>query len=314
MTTTPHMLQCSEVWGSNDEVERAVSMPGLDAWVLSKPHEGNAAGGDIHYLSSCATGRIGRVLIADVAGHGEKVATLAVRLRNLMRRYVNYVDQSTLVEQINSEFLQFAEPGRFATAVVATFWGPSGDLDLTIAGHPPPLVYREKLKAWMFVKPESSSQAELEDIPLGVLDATKYRRQKLRLGPRDAVLLYTDALIEARNASGVFLTEQGLLDMLNATTAPIGDGYVIAAYERVKAFCEGKPPDDDATLMLLKLNSIAPPKGGLSMALGTGWRLTRELFVVIGEKLRGKQSEFAAPELRKDNFFGVLFDRFNRRG
>lgn len=307
------MLQCSEVWGSNDEVERAVSMPGLDAWVLSKPHEGDIAGGDIHYLSSCATGRIGRVLIADVAGHGEKVATLAVRLRNLMRRYVNYVDQTTLVEQINNEFSKVSEPGRFATAVVATFWGPSGDLDLTIAGHPPPLVYRDKLRAWMFVKPESSAEAELEDIPLGVLDATKYRRQKLRLSPRDAVLLYTDALIEARNARGDFLTERGLLSMLNSLSAPIGDGYVLAAYERLRQFTEGKPPDDDATLMLLKLNTIARPKGGLLLAIGAGWRLTREFFVVIGEKLRGKQGQFAVPEMRKDNFFGVLFDRFNRR-
>ncbi len=313
MSTSPHILQCSEVWGGNDDVERAVSMPGLDAWVLSKPYEDDAAGGDIHYLSSCATGRIGRVLIADVAGHGEKVATLAVRLRNLMRRYVNYVDQTTLVEQINNEFLRVAEPGRFATAVVATFWGPSGDLDLTIAGHPPPLVYRHKLRTWMFVKPEASAAIELEDIPLGVLDATKYRRQKLRLAPHDAVLLYTDALIEARNSSGNFLTDQGLLDMFNALPAPIGDGFVLAAYERVKEFCEGKPPDDDATLMLLKLNTIAPPKGGVSMAIGTAWRLTKELFVVIGDKLRGRRSEFAMPELRKDNFLGVLFDRFNRR-
>ena len=99
-----HSLACSEVWGGNQDVLSAVSMPGLDAYVLSKPHAGDAAGGDIHYLSSCATGRIGRVLIADVAGHGEQVASLALKLRGILRKNVNYVDQSRFMRQMNREF------------------------------------------------------------------------------------------------------------------------------------------------------------------------------------------------------------------
>ena len=83
----PHTLQCMEVWGGNDAVQSAVTMPGLDAWVYSRPHQGDAAGGDVHYLSSCATGRITRLLIADVSGHRQRVADIAVRLRNLMRQF-----------------------------------------------------------------------------------------------------------------------------------------------------------------------------------------------------------------------------------
>src|SRR4051812_47425104 len=90
----PDTMQWTEVWGGNELVERGVIMTGLDAWVYSRPYEGVEEGGDIHYLSSCSTGRITRALIADVSGHGAVVAGTAKRLRSLMRRYINYVNQS----------------------------------------------------------------------------------------------------------------------------------------------------------------------------------------------------------------------------
>lgn len=327
----PHHLQCSEVWGGNDEVERAVSMPGLDAWVLSKPHAGDAAGGDIHYLSSCATGRIGRVLIADVAGHGEQVAKIAVRLRNLMRQYVNYVDQTKLMGEINREFAAVSEGGRFATAIVATFWGPTGEIDLTIAGHPPPLVYRGEKRAWeaLGASPRGGrgghaadageAGSEGDNIPLGIFDASTYGREKVRLGRGDALLLYTDALIEARSAAGAFLGSAGLLAMLNdATTSGSGEGGAIAeglmrsVHQRLLAFT-GSALDDDATMLLLRPNAIPVPRGSLAMSARTGLRLGRELLASVASTLRGVPQRFAMPELRVDNILGSMIDRFNRR-
>src|SRR4051812_15561034 len=83
-----HRMQCMEVWGGNRAVESSVSMAGLDAWVYSKPYGENAsAGGDVYYVSSCATGRITRLLVADVAGHGDAVGQVGTQLRTLMRRY-----------------------------------------------------------------------------------------------------------------------------------------------------------------------------------------------------------------------------------
>lgn len=324
----PHHLQCSEVWGGNDEVERAVSMPGLDAWVLSKPHAGDAAGGDIHYLSSCATGRIGRVLIADVAGHGEQVAKVAVRLRNLMRQYVNYVDQTKLMGEVNREFSAVSEGGRFATAIVATFWGPTGEIDLTIAGHPPPLVYRRAKRAWETLGTSRSvaagnrawqAEAANDNIPLGIFDASTYGREKVQLARGDALLLYTDALIEARSPSGAFLGEHGLLALLNDATSQsahadntFADGFVSSVHRRLLDFTS-TPLDDDATLLLLCPNAIPVPRGSLAMSARTGLRLGRELVSSIASTIRGVPQRFAMPELRVDNILGSIIDRFNRR-
>lgn len=82
----PHTMRCLEVWGGNQAVDNGVVMAGLDAWLYSRPYRDHAAGGDIHYVSSCAAGLVTRVLVADVSGHGSAVADAATKLRNLMRR------------------------------------------------------------------------------------------------------------------------------------------------------------------------------------------------------------------------------------
>src|SRR3954468_16939038 len=148
-----HRMQCMEVWGGNRAVESSVNMAGLDAWVYSKPYGENASeGGDVYYVSSCATGRITRLLVADVAGHGDAVGRIGVQLRTLMRRYVNYIDQTRFVADLNHEFAAMSTAGCFATAVVPTFFGPTGSLSLCNAGPPPPLVYRAGGREWSFLE------------------------------------------------------------------------------------------------------------------------------------------------------------------
>ena len=48
-----------------------------------------------YYASSCAAGRITRLLLADVSGHGKSVAAIAADLRLLMRRFINRWDQAS---------------------------------------------------------------------------------------------------------------------------------------------------------------------------------------------------------------------------
>ena len=70
-------MQCMEVWGGSQLTARGVEFGGLDVWVYSKPYGQAQSGGDVYYASSCATGRISRLLLADVAGHGNSVAATA---------------------------------------------------------------------------------------------------------------------------------------------------------------------------------------------------------------------------------------------
>src|SRR6266576_4310765 len=93
----PQHMQCMEVWGGNQIVDSGVVMAGLDAWVYCRPFGASDAGGDVYYVSSCATGRITRLLVADVSGHGAAVGDVASSLRLLMRKYVNYLDPGKFI-------------------------------------------------------------------------------------------------------------------------------------------------------------------------------------------------------------------------
>src|SRR5262245_30279995 len=145
-------MQCMEVWGGNTQVNNGVSMLGLDAWVYSKPYQSADAGGDVYYVSSCATGRIKRLLVANVSGHGNAVHDTASVLLTAMRRYVNHLDQRHFVRSMNKQFTEMSAAGCFATAVVTTFFGPTNYLTLCNAGHPSPLLYRAKTREWSLLE------------------------------------------------------------------------------------------------------------------------------------------------------------------
>ena len=69
-----HTLQCMEIWGGIEPVERTVATPGLDLWVFSQPFGGDEQGGDVYYVTLCGGGLITRIVVADVSGHGSSVA------------------------------------------------------------------------------------------------------------------------------------------------------------------------------------------------------------------------------------------------
>src|SRR5579862_8078282 len=102
-------MQCMEVWGGSQLTSAGVEMGGLNVWVYSKPFGEAQRGGDVYYASSCATGRISRLLLADVSGHGTSVAATAADLRTLMRRFVNRLDQTEFVRLLNQQFAALSE-------------------------------------------------------------------------------------------------------------------------------------------------------------------------------------------------------------
>src|SRR5215469_17873866 len=126
MSDSPTLhMPCMEVWGGSQLTARGVVIGGLDAWVYSRPHGQAQRGGDVYYASSCAAGRISRLLLADVSGHGTSVASIAADLRTLMRRFINRWDQVEFVRLLNQQFSALSQRGMYATAIISTFFAPS---------------------------------------------------------------------------------------------------------------------------------------------------------------------------------------------
>jgi serine phosphatase RsbU (regulator of sigma subunit) len=241
-----------EIWQGNHGTEHEASTPGLDVWVYSQPHRGEAHGGDVHYVSLCGGGVITRVLVADVAGHGDAAAGVAKSLRGIVRQNINRKSQARLVAALNREFTADSRDGRFATAVAATYLTGDDTLTLCNAGHPRPLWYRAALGRWSFLAAESCAGA---DLPLGVDEHSAYGQVRVALDRGDVVLLYTDALTEARDAAGRALGEEGLLGLAAglspAGAREVGRGLLTA----VGRHLGDETADDDVTLLALYHNA-----------------------------------------------------------
>jgi len=255
---TQHM-QCMEVWGGSQLTSNTVELGGLEAWVYSKPYGQAQRGGDVYYASSCATGRISRLLLADVSGHGNTVAAAAADLRTLMRRFVNRLDQKEFVRLLNQQFTALSRNGIFATAVVTTFFSPSRCLSVCNAGHPRPLLYRAVDRGWSFLgHQEAAETGAPANIPLGIIDLADYDQFDVELDPGDCLVSYTDALIESCDADGEMLGENGLLRIINL----LGDvepqkltGTLLK--EITERFPENLSADD-VTVLVVKANGGSP--------------------------------------------------------
>lgn len=298
-------MQCMEVWGGNQPADSAVVMAGLDAWVYSKPFGQSDGGGDVYYVSSCATGRVTRLLLADVSGHGAAVAELARALRRLMQRYVNFIDQSAFVRSMNEQFTQLSDDGCFATAIVSTFFAPTNDLTLCIAGHPPPLLYHAATKQWKFAV--SSDSRTATNLPLGIDNLKDWAQFGLRLDVGDLVLCYTDSLIESRDAQGELLGTVGLLDIVDTLDVSDPKSVIPSLLRAIASRHVGNLGDDDVTALLFRPNGLAP-QVPLKQKFCAPLRVIRG---VMGSVLpAGAPAPW--PEMSLPNIGGAMFRSLNR--
>lgn len=239
-----------EIWGGNQEIQKHFHAPGLDIYVESQPFlNSESGGGDIYYLTSCASGRISRFLLADVSGHGKGAAELATSLRDLMRENVNKINQERFVKGVNREFGSVAREKGFATAVIATFFEPTRSLSVSIAGHPYPMYFSKQQQQWSPID-SALMDGKLENLPWGVHEGSDYPNVKVMTEVGDIFLLYTDAFVESVDAEGNAVGVQGLLRMLNENPTLPAEQIIPFLRTRLREMSQQNLMDDDATAIV----------------------------------------------------------------
>jgi serine phosphatase RsbU (regulator of sigma subunit) len=250
-----HGMQCMEIWGGSNEADAAVSTPGLDIHVLSKPYQGAEEGGDLHYVSLCGGGVTTRIIVADLCGHGAALAEQARTVRTLVRQNINRKEHTRLAQGLNKQFSATPALDRFATAAIATFLATRGRLSLTLAGHPRPLFYNSRARQWSILSDKSCKA----NLPLGIDPNATYSRLSVSLARGDFVVLYTDALIEARGHDQKQLGEQGLRELaerINPSEPSLFGSCLIQLVEEYGA----SNVDDDLTLLTIFANGNRPQR------------------------------------------------------
>lgn len=268
-----HELKCLEVWGGSNKAQHVASVPGLDISVTSTPHDGDR-GGDLYLISSCSSGWISRVLIADVSGHGSSVSELSSKLRRAMHRSINTVDQSKFARELNEAFDAFSSEGRFATALLMTYFSPSRHLIMVNAGHPSPLIRRNGQHVWQPLdrsSPDAITQSSSEvrvglmNLPLGVIGSTEYEQIAFQLEPGDRICAYTDAYSESADSDGRQIGTAGLSEVLGECEPDLSIEQYPASVHDAFAQKGITVADDDQTMILIENNGGQSPKVTIPM-------------------------------------------------
>ena len=247
-----------EVWGGNRATFSNFEKAGIDIWLYSRPCGDDSQGGDLYYLSSCASGRITRMVLADVAGHGEGVAHVATGLRRLMHRYINSIKPQRLFTEVNEKFTR-ATSDRFATSIVASYFMPTSTLSICNAGHPTPLLRRADGDHWGELEIPDLDDDEAGDFPLGIEEVSSYSQLDIRMRTGDMVFCYTDGVIESSSPGGEMLGVAGLQTMLNAASDLDADVILPHSVDRRTANDAHSLQQDDVTMLLCRVSDRPVP-------------------------------------------------------
>jgi len=165
-----------------------------------------AVAGDLYDYLPVAEGEAG-LLIADVSGHGVPAALIAsmVKMAAIAQR-PNAARPAELLAGMNRALCGNTQ-GQFVTAAYVHLDAGSRTLRYSAAGHPAMLLLRDG---------EVREIAE-NGLVLAAWEGASYEERALPLQAGDRLLLYTDGLVEARNADGKLLGDEALQDALLKT-------------------------------------------------------------------------------------------------
>ena len=201
-------------------------------------------GGDWYESIALPGGRVALV-VGDVAGHGVRAAVTMGRLRTAIHTLAMLeLPPAESLQQLDElmHTLGEREP-HFATCAYAVYDAVSGDCEVAVAGHLPPLL----------VHPDGSN--ELLDVPpappLGIGDGEVESRQ-FKIEDGSLFVLYTDGLVENKG--------QDISDGLARLRGIFGPGSPTRPLEDLcKATLDGVYSDhqrDDIALLIARLRRL----------------------------------------------------------
>jgi phosphoserine phosphatase RsbU/P len=199
--------------------------------------------GDYFDLLRLPDGRLA-FLIADVSGKGTSAAFYAAQTKGVLSALdKGLLDPLEVASRINAIWCATLGRHLFMTLVYGLFEPRTGAFSFVRAGHPPPFLRR------------ADGQVErLAPRGLGIgLSASRFEALtevcEGRLEPGDALVCYTDGLSEAQDAAGALFGEARLEDLLALPSPEDPQGAILGA---VAAFTDGRPLEDDLTLLILR--------------------------------------------------------------
>jgi serine phosphatase RsbU (regulator of sigma subunit) len=201
-----------------------------------RPADGPAAGGDFYDLFALEDGRLA-VIVGDLSGHGRDALPHTALVRFTLRAYLEAGLSPRSALRTAATVLERQLGDQLATVLTATYDPDRQVLVYASAGHPPPIV----LGAQPFEPIITCSSAAI-----GMGLPTGMRQTTLSLPGRSVLCFFTDGVVEARVAGGLFGA-----DRLACTLSEAGDAFT--ASELLDHVAAAAQQRDDMAACLIRV-------------------------------------------------------------
>jgi len=190
--------------------------------------------------------RIG-ICVADVAGKGIAAALLMSTVKALLRSHAcgdmrGSQCTAAVIAAVNRLLCQFSEAPRYTTLFYAEFDERTRELTYVNGGHNPPYV----------VRAGHSMALDVGGTVLGLFPDAIFEEDTVMMAEDDALVAYTDGVLEARNPAGLEFGEHNILSAVRSHTRS-ADSMLNGALRLLRMWSDGIPFDDDATLLVARV-------------------------------------------------------------
>jgi sigma-B regulation protein RsbU (phosphoserine phosphatase) len=191
------------------------------------------------------------LVVGDVSGHGVPSALLMATARALMRQR-SYLPggPAQVVSDVNMHLSRDVEDsGQFMTLFYLVIDPIRRSLKWVRAGHEPAMLY----------DPHRQVFEELRGagVALGVDEYWKYEEETWNgLSNGQVILIGTDGIWESRNAEGQMFGKEALLELIRQNAADSAEELLRVVIDAIKNFQQGVEPEDDITLVVVKVKAV----------------------------------------------------------
>jgi phosphoserine phosphatase RsbU/P len=185
------------------------------------------------------------VVIADVAGKSVPAALLMATLQASLRTIAGEgAPLADLVDRLNRYACAHSLDGRrFTTAVLSEYDPPSRHLTYVNAGHNAPILRRAD---------GTLEKLGVGGLPLGIQSPITYETATLDLRPGDALIFYTDGVVEAFNEENVEFGDDRWLSVIRALPEVNAQESLQFLMKRVDDFAGATRQSDDITCLVFR--------------------------------------------------------------
>lgn len=225
-----------------DRLRRQGEMPELpEGWgaeIAVHAAYGGSFSGDFVVTNMSVDGTVLELAVVDVSGKGVGAGTRSLLLSGAFGGLLGAMPAERFLPSANAYLIRQRWDEGFATAVHAHIDLVTGRFSIGSAGHPPAIQFAAGSGRWTVL-------VGAEGPPLGVSEDMVFPRTCGVLGRGDALLLYTDGVIEARTHD----LYDGIDRMLGTAERMIGRGFAGMA-EKICSEARAGETDDRAVVMV----------------------------------------------------------------